>query len=305
MDSFNDFVPNVHFELIRIRDLVSNQNYQRNLCISNVRRAAENFDLCQINPVKVSRRNGINYVFNGQHTVEIVALASGSRDTPVWCMIYDDLEYAQEADIFANQLKYTKTLTSYEIFNANIEAGNDKQLMIRDLVASFGLSVSKTKAPGSICAIATLESIFDKYGFHVLDRTLTLCIAAWEGDPNSFSGSILTGIARLCVAFGDSMNDETFKDKLGSVSVREVLRSAKERNNGTLGYAEAMLSIYNRRMKPGLPWGKLYAERGKYKRNSPPQQMLMEPGVGNSAYGDDEDDVLEDELEEVDSLLSE
>ena len=37
----------------------------------HVRKAVENFDLNQINPIKVSRRDGINYVFNGQHTVEL------------------------------------------------------------------------------------------------------------------------------------------------------------------------------------------------------------------------------------------
>ena len=62
------FVPKVHFEQIPIRNLVSNQEYQRNLSQHHVQRAAANFDLYQINPVKVSRRNGINYVFNGQHT---------------------------------------------------------------------------------------------------------------------------------------------------------------------------------------------------------------------------------------------
>lgn len=85
----------------------------------HVRKAVENFDLNQINPIKVSRRNGINYVFNGQHTAEIIAMASGSRDTPVWCMIYDDLEYTEEADIFANQMKNVKALQPIEIFKAN------------------------------------------------------------------------------------------------------------------------------------------------------------------------------------------
>lgn len=94
------FVPKVHFEQIPIRNLVSNQEYQRNLSQHHVQRAAANFDLYQINPVKVSRRNGINYVFNGQHTIEIVALVSGSRETPVWCMVYDDLGYEHEADPF-------------------------------------------------------------------------------------------------------------------------------------------------------------------------------------------------------------
>ena len=114
-EDLQKFVPQVHFEQIPIKNLCSNQDYQRNLSIKHVQRAAANFDLYQINPVKVSRRDGINYVFNGQHTIEIVALVSGSRETPVWCMVYDDLVYTQEADIFANQMKYVKSLLPYEI----------------------------------------------------------------------------------------------------------------------------------------------------------------------------------------------
>lgn len=87
------FVPKVHFEQIPIRNLVSNQEYQRNLSQHHVQRAAANFDLYQINPVKVSRRNGINYVFNGQHTIEIVALVSGSRRHPcgAWYTMTSDM----------------------------------------------------------------------------------------------------------------------------------------------------------------------------------------------------------------------
>ena len=109
------FVPDVHFELIPIKNLLSNQEYQRNLSIQHAKRVAENFDIYQINPVKVSRRDGVNYIFNGQHTVEIVALISGSRETPVWCMIYDDLEYEHEADIFANQMKYSWQISKQEM----------------------------------------------------------------------------------------------------------------------------------------------------------------------------------------------
>lgn len=65
-EDLQKFVPQVHFEQIPIKNLCSNQDYQRNLSIKHVQRAAANFDLYQINPVKVSRRDGINYVFNGQ-----------------------------------------------------------------------------------------------------------------------------------------------------------------------------------------------------------------------------------------------
>ena len=142
MSDYDAFVPNVHFDLIPIKNLVSNQDYQRNLSQSHIERAAANFDIHQINPVKVSRRDGVNYVFNGQHTIEIIALVSGSRNTPVWCMIYDDLSYQHEADIFANQMKYVRGLKPYEIFMANIEAGSDDQLIIRSLVESYGLTIS-------------------------------------------------------------------------------------------------------------------------------------------------------------------
>ena len=172
MPDFSMFVPNVHFEQIPIKNLVSNQEYQRTLSTAHVERAAEHFDLHQINPVKVSRRNGVNYVFNGQHTIEIVALVSGSRDTPVWCMIYDDLEYENKADIFANQMKYVKPLKPYEVFMANVEAENSKQLIIKDLVESYSLTIGQVKNYGVICAVSALERIYDKFGYHVLDTVL-------------------------------------------------------------------------------------------------------------------------------------
>ena len=51
---FEQYVPNVHFEQIPIKNLVSNQEYQRNLSQLHIKRTADHFDLYQINPVKVS-----------------------------------------------------------------------------------------------------------------------------------------------------------------------------------------------------------------------------------------------------------
>ena len=252
IDEYSMFVPKVHFELIPIKNLVSNQVYQRSLCQSHIARAADNFDINQINPVKVSRRNGINYVFNGQHTIEIVAQVSGSRNTPVWCMIYDELDYQNEADIFANQMKYVKALMPYEIFNANIEAGNGQQLMIRDLVESYGLTIGRQKGPGVICAVSSLEYIYNKYGYQTLNRTLRLIIATWEGEVASFSAAILKAVAKLIITYKDELDDELFKEKLGLISIKALTRLAKDRAAGTLGYAEAMVLEYNGKKKNSI-----------------------------------------------------
>ena len=287
MDDLDRFVPNVHFEKIPIKNLVSNQDYQRNLSQAHIEKTAENFDIFQINPVKVSRRDGINYVFNGQHTIEIVALASGSRETPVWCMIYDDLCYAHEADIFANQMKFVKSLLPYEIFMANIEAKNPDQLMIRDLVESYGMKISAKRAPGHICAVSTLEAIYKKYGYQVLNHVLRLIIATWEGDSNSFSANIMNAVAKLCVVYKNQLNDETFAEKVGAVSIKQLTRTARERRPGSMGYAEAMILEYNGKKKTSA--GKLFMNKLYAKDVS----LWIEP---------DEDDLSED-ADEFESLI--
>ena len=262
-EDYSEYIPQVNFELIPIKNLVANQEYQRNLSTHHVKRAAEHFDVYQINPVKVSRRDGINYVFNGQHTIEIVARVSGSRNTPVWCMVYDGLIYEHEADIFANQMKFAKPLSPYEIFMANIEAGSDKQLIIRELVESYGLRISHNKQICTICAIATLENIYDKYGLQNLHRVLRLIIGTWEGDVNSFSSNMLSGVARLVFTYDTELIDDNFKEKLGVCSIREITRSARERANGSLGFAETMVSLYNKKMKYPLDYLKLHSTKGR------------------------------------------
>lgn len=261
IEKLNEFMERIHYERIPIKNLVSNQDYQRELSDMHVKRAVENFDPYQINPVKVSRRDGINYVFNGQHTIEILAAKTHSRDFAVWCMVFDDLEYTHEADIFANQQKYVKRLTPYEIFTANIEAENEIQMTIKALVESYNLFLTPNKVPGGVCAISTLEYIYNKLGYHVLDATLRLCIATWEGDVNSLTANILKGIAKLIVAYGNEIDEIQFKEKLGRCSIREITRSASERSNGSLGYAEAMLDIYNKRLRAPLQRSKLYNKR--------------------------------------------
>lgn len=254
-------IPDVSFELIPIRNLVSNQEYQRPLSENHIRRALEDFDVYQINPVKVSRRDGVNYVFDGQHTIEIIASESGSRDTPVWCMIYDDLKYKEEAHIFADQQKHVKSLSPYETFKAHIEAGDPKQKMIEATVQSYGLTIAGTLTSNGICAVSTLERIYDKFGQNVLDRTLRLAVATWEGETNSFSGNMLMGIARIVVAYGDSLKDDVFKDHVGRVSVKSIIRTAKERRPGALGFSEAMMLAYNNKNKYRLSLRTLYGGR--------------------------------------------
>ena len=291
------YLPNVSFEAIPIKLLKTDQEYQRSLSMKHVKRAAANYDPYQVNPVKVSRRGGINYVFNGQHTIEIIAEISRSRDTPVWCMVYDGLEYNREADIFANQQKYVKPLTSYEIFMANIEAGNDKQILIKTLVESYGLKLAPPGYQNGICAVASLEYIYDRYGYEILSRTLRLIILTWEGAAMSFSSSVLKGLAKLLDIFDTEIKDDVFTAKLGTISIKELIRSAKERAGGAMGYAEAILVYYNKKLSKPLAQERLYMKPKKNKQDEineiPDSETILE-GNESCKCASSADDVTED-----------
>jgi hypothetical protein len=116
-----------------------------------------------------------------------------------------------------------------------------------------------TKSNGAICAVAALREIYEKSGYEGLDRTIKLIVKTWEGDANSLTASMLRGVFSIISAFGDSLRDDMFAERIGSVSAREIARTAKERRAGSIGYAETMLLIYNKKTKSTLSMTRLYS----------------------------------------------
>lgn len=80
------------------------------------------------------------------------------------------------------------------------------------------------------------------------------------GDRAAVSSAnlVLMGIARIVVAYGDSLKEDVFKDHVGRVSVKAIIRAAKERRPGALGYSEAMIIEYNKKSKFRLSLKTLY-----------------------------------------------
>ena len=72
---------------------------------------------------------------------------------------------------------------------------------------------------------------------------------------------MLMGIARIIVAYGDQIKEDVFKDHVGRVSVKSIIRTAKERRPGALGYAEAMMVAYNAKNKYRLSLRTLYGTK--------------------------------------------
>ena len=268
------YVPKVSLELIPINELVCDQKYQRELSQKQVKKIVKNFTPYQINPVKVSRRDGKNYVINGQHTMEIIAQISESHETPVWCMIYDEMDYTTEATVFAEQMKYVRALTPYEVFIAKLEAGNQDSLMIKAIVEQYHLVIGKESQDGMICAIKALEDIYDKLGIDILSRTIRVNVNTWGGNVKSLSGNMLKGLAILLATYDDGIKDDVFIDKLGAMSLKELIRTGNERKRGPFGFAEAMYLDYIYKCRTTLSMEPLY--KFKFKRKKSKETVIAE-----------------------------
>ena len=65
---------------------------------------------------------------------------------------------------------------------------------------------------------------------------------------------------------------------MSRVSAKEITRNAKERRNGSLGFAEVLLQTYNKRTKYPLRMNKLYntKEDSDYELEEPDQEQDQE-----------------------------
>ena len=80
--------------------------------------------------------------------------------------------------------------------------------------------------------------------------------------------------------FKSQLNEETFKEKCGAISVKALTRIAKERRPGSMGFAEAMVIEYNGKKK-----------NSAHRLNI---RMLYERDVSLWASNDADDDEFDD-----------
>ena len=91
---------------------------------------------------------------------------------------------------------------------------------------------------------------------------------------------MLKGIAIVLSVFGTEIRDEVFVDRLSYISEKEVIRTARERRGGAMGFAEAVLVIYNRKLHNPLPIDKLYQKK-KEEPNIGGEEKTWEPAEKN------------------------
>lgn len=153
-------VGNKVFVIVPVEDLYIDESYQRTVQ-NHVKTIAQEWDDMKCDPLKINyREDGFLYVWDGQH--RLVALKMMGVDY-VLCVITVGLTQEQEADLFGSQGNGIKKPNPYDIFKANVCAGEEIDTAIKIMCDKYDLTVNQNnKRAGNLSCLTLARKIFEK-----------------------------------------------------------------------------------------------------------------------------------------------
>lgn len=192
------------FVIVPVEDLHIDGSYQRPVQ-KHVRTIAQEWDDMKCDPLKINfRADGRLYVWDGQH--RLIALKIMGVDY-VLCVITVGLTQEQEAALFGCQGNGIKKPDPYDIFKANVCAGEEIDTAIKNMCDKYGLIVNRnSKTPGNLSCLTLMREIFRKgdedrgYFEWVLEL---LHKAKWNEFPQSHCHRVVNSLYEIRRAFDD------------------------------------------------------------------------------------------------------
>ena len=117
------------------------QIYQRGIQYERVAKIAAEFNEYIANEPKVSYRDGIFYMIDGQHTTEGRILRNGGKHLPILCKVYTGLTQEQEALLFAEQTGHSAPLTAGMRLRAKVAGRYKLSIAFLDATNRMGLKI--------------------------------------------------------------------------------------------------------------------------------------------------------------------
>lgn len=161
------------------------------------------WDLEKFQEPHVNRRaDGSLYVMEGQHGTHAYRekYAEEGQECPIQVWLYEGLTEQEEAEFFLS-LNNKKSVGLMDKFLVAVVAGREEEVAIDRIVRSKGCRISPSTAkPGAIAAVGAVQSIFRRYGGHVLGDTIE-ALKAGLGD-HALEQYNLMGVALVLTRYG-------------------------------------------------------------------------------------------------------
>jgi len=144
--------------------LTSGQPYQRPVEPEDVDRLIAKWDDRLLTPIVVSFRDGNFNVVDGQHRIAAMRKMAGGGDVIIPCIIYTDLTYEQEAELYYMLDRTRGKLRLAHATKALVESGADAAIIdVKRRVEDAGFVWALDKPTGEAFEIATTRAVINAY----------------------------------------------------------------------------------------------------------------------------------------------
>ena len=241
-------------KLIPARLIVANRGYQRDTNASEIKSIVNSFDYHHVNPVKVTKKDGLYYAFDGQHTALALRALFGEEYLVPSMVYYDVVTVDDEAKLFeeANTIAKGKKVSQMALWKSRIFRNEPTAMTIKGIVESNGLKIASTRNSGKryIYALNALERSYVDLGNDLFKETIEIISKAWSGEPDSLTAPIIKGISRFVKTYHDKYNKTDLIRKLSRTAAIKIICAGNASiDPGAVKYAREILNVYNANRK--------------------------------------------------------
>lgn len=236
-------------EISSKRLVVDRDLYQRKKHKDKIAQIVASWDERIANEPKVSLRDGIYHVFDGQHT--ILARESMNDNSPVkiLCKIYHGLSEKEEALLFAKQTGVSSKPSSGERLRANI-FGEDEEAIsfcIATKKAGLSIDVKGTRHKNNIACVSTALNAYRMLGEELYTEALSIIADAWKGKADSLRYEIVKAVTEFVHYYNGQYDKDVLITALKSkkpIYIRNKIITDYE-NPQNIKYAHQIMLVYN------------------------------------------------------------
>ena len=248
------------YKLIDINSerLVIDRNlYQRKKHNDKIAQIVASWDERIANEPKVSLRDGVYHVFDGQHTILAREAMNDNNPVKILCKVYYGLSEKDEALLFAKQTGVSSKPSSGERLRANLFGEDEEAVELCKATKKAGLSidVKGTRHKKNIACVSTALNAYRALGSDLYTEALSIIADAWKGKPDSLRYEIVKAVTEFVHHYHGQYNRDVLIAALKSkkpIYIRNKIITDCE-NPTNIKFARQIMLVYNGKSDKPLP----------------------------------------------------
>ena len=239
------------------RLVVDRDLYQRKTHKDKIAQIVASWDERIANEPKVSFRDGIYHVFDGQHTILAREALNDHNPIMILCKVYYGLSEKDEALLFAKQTGVSSKPSSGERLRANLFGEDEEAIELCKATKKAGLSidVKGTRHKKNIACVSTALNAYRVLGSELYTEALSIIADAWRGKPDSLRYEIVKAVTEFVHYYNGQYDKNVLIAALKSkkpIHIRNKIITDYE-NPKNIKYARQIMLVYNAKSDKPLP----------------------------------------------------